>query len=372
MANNTNFILTGATGVLGSHVFYELLLIIHRNNYDGKLVLLVRSKKEKTYIQRFEELFGDKLLPDYVHEVDLERIKVNNITLIDFDLDETPKEDIKKTLNTCKFHLIHCAASVNLGNNTTAYEEIKKTNYDGTLNLIEALKDHLHKVSYISSAFAFRQLEEGGNELDYRNHYEQFKAIIEKEVFRKCEASGIDCQVLRPSIICGRLVDYPHHVIGRFLVFYLFGAFFYRIKQSTYSNLPLRITINPNSGLNIIPVDYTAKAIVRAMATDIKELNIVSSKYVPNTFTIPSLLKEVGWHNFEFVYKQPEDLNAAEKLYYRSVGPQLSNYLMAPDYDFDMDVLGELMKDIPQPDIYNHFEALCKYAVEQEFTNLLT
>ena len=98
MANNTNFILTGATGVLGSHVFYELLLIIHRNNYDGKLVLLIRSKKEKTYIQRFEELFSDKLLPDYVHEVDLERIKVNNITLIDFDLDETPKEDIKKNI----------------------------------------------------------------------------------------------------------------------------------------------------------------------------------------------------------------------------------------------------------------------------------
>lgn len=372
MKNNMHFILTGATGVLGSHVFYELLLKLHHNGYKGKIVLLLRSKKDKTYTERFEELFSDKLLPDYMLEVDIMRICRDHIALVDFDLDNAPAGDIPALLGNERYHLIHCAASVNLGNNPGAYEEIRRTNYLGTMNLIEALKDHLFKVSYISSAFAFRQMGEGGSEMAYRNHYEQFKAQIEKEVFAKCAASDIRCQVLRPSIICGRLVDYPHHVIGRFLVFYLFGAFFYRIRQSPYGRLPLRITINPNSGLNIIPVDYAAKAIVRAMDTDIRELNIVSSKYVPNTFTIPALLKEVGWNNFTFVYEVPEDLNPAEKLYYRSVGPQLSNYLMAPDYDFDVEMLAELMKDIPQPDIYTHFEDLCKYAVAQQFTNLLT
>lgn len=370
-----NFILTGVTGVLGSHIFYELMLKLHHNNYNGKIVLLLRSKSDKTYTERYEELFTDKLLPDYLKSVDISRLRDNNIELIDLDLNNITDADTT-VLNTGEqYHLIHCAASVNLGNNAAAYDEIKKTNYMGTLQLIDALRPYIFKFSYISTAFAYRPLEyadpQGYNKVEYRNHYEKFKAQTEEDIFKLCEEQGLKCQVLRPSIICGRLIDHPHHVIGRFLVFYLFGAFFYRIKQSPYGNMHLRIIINNESGLNIVAVDYAAKAIVRALDTDIKELNIVSSKYVPNTYTIPVLLKEIGWTNFEFTNTIPEDMNAAERLYYRTVGPQLNDYLLAPDYDFDVEVLSELMKDYEEPDIHTHFRDLCRYAVEQQFTNIL-
>lgn len=371
-----NFILTGVTGVLGSHIFYELLQKIHDNNYNGEIVLLLRSKNDKTHTERFEEVFTEKLLPGYLKQIDIERLRSNHVKLIDMDLQNINDADLEILSTNKRYQLIHCAASVNLGNNASAYEEIRNINYLGTQNLIQTLRPYIHQVSYISTAFAYRPMEYNEqypvmSEVAYRNYYEQFKAQMEKELFELCEGYGLKCQVLRPSIICGRLVDHPHHVIGRFLVFYLFGAFFYRIKHSNYNGMQLRITINSASGLNIVAVDYAAKAIVRAIDTDIKELNIVSSKYVPNTFTIPVLLKEIGWDTFEFTDAIPENMNAAEKMYYRTVGPQLNDYLLAPDYDFDVDILSELMKDIQEPDIYTHFEGLCRYAVEQQFNNIL-
>lgn len=370
-----NVILTGVTGVLGSHIFYELLLKLHLNGYQGTIVLLLRSKNNKSHLERYRELFTQKLLPDYLAQVDLERIQRHHIQLMDVDLGDAVSVGGEEFLTGGAYHFIHCAASTNLGNNEATYEEIKKTNYQGTLQLLRAFRPLLYKFTYISSAFAYRPAEyddpQGYSQVEFRNHYEKFKVEAEKEVFRVCEDFQLPCQVLRPSIICGRLIDHPRHVISRFLVFYLFGAFFYRIRQSPYSHLPLRIVINRSSGLNIVAVDYAAKAIVRAMDTDIRELNIASRKYVPNTFTIPALLREVGWENFEFTDTIPSDLNPAEKLYYRTVGVQLNDYLLATDYEFDIEVLTELMGDIEEPDIYSHFRDLCRYAVDQQFVNIL-
>ncbi len=377
---NNNYILTGSTGILGSHILYELMMEIHNNNYDGRIVLLLRSSKTATYSQRFSELFGDEVIPDYLKNIDMARIRHNNITLIDFDLKHIDEYEITRHLGGEKFHLIHCAASVNLGTNSYAFEEIRHNNYLGTLNLIHSLHAHLNKVSYVSTAFSLssktgRILENNTSrhEDDYRNYYEKYKVQTEQEVTEICDAYSLPHQIFRPSIICGRLVDYPHHVIPKFLVFYLFGAFFYRAKQA-YGDQHIRIVMNLSSGLNLIPVDYAAKAIVRASKTDIKELNLVSKRSVPNTFTVPEMLRQVGWTNYEFMDKMPEHMNALEKLYYRTVGAQLSNYLNTPETEdtlFNISVLNELMHDIGEPDVDSQFSELCNYAVERGFNNLL-
>src|SRR4051812_46768624 len=110
---NNNYILTGATGILGSHIMYELMLAIHNNNYEGKLVLLLRSRKDATFIQRFHELFNADAIPDYLKSIDVDRICSNNVVLIDFDL-KNFTSDITALLGDEKYALIHCAASVNL------------------------------------------------------------------------------------------------------------------------------------------------------------------------------------------------------------------------------------------------------------------
>ncbi len=90
-----NFILTGVTGVLGSHIFYELLQKIHDNNYNGEIVLLLRSKNDKTHTERFEEVFTEKLLPDYLKQIDVTRLRRDNVKLIDMDLKSINDADLK-------------------------------------------------------------------------------------------------------------------------------------------------------------------------------------------------------------------------------------------------------------------------------------
>jgi nucleoside-diphosphate-sugar epimerase len=367
-----NFILTGATGVLGSNIFYELLEKIALNHYQGQVVLLLRSKPDKTIQDRFQELLNPALIPNYLQAFDLKRLCDYHVVIFEMDLKKNIDLGDFFKLSKEKYILIHCAASVNLGNHESVFEEIKHTNYLGTLNLIQRLLPYIDKVSYISTAFAYRPPSaygeiEGSN---YRNHYEKFKAQVENEIVQICEGYGLQWQILRPSIICGRLIDYPKYVIARFLVFYMFGSFFYR-AQKAYGDVHVRILINPTSGLNLIPVDFAAKAIVRAVSTPIQSLNIVDKHYLPNTFAIPTLLGEIGYRNFELVDVMPDNQNVVEKLYYRTVGPQLSEYLLAPNYDFDMHQLNQLMFDVDLPSLQYEFAALCSYAVSHEFKNIL-
>lgn len=377
---NHNYILTGSTGILGSHILYELMLEIHNNNYEGKLVLLLRSRKEVSCTERFDELFSEEVIPGYLKTIDLDRIRRNNVTLIDFDLRYSGEIDLTDKLDGLKYHLIHCAASVNLGTNAYAFDEIKHNNYLGTLNLIHSLHAYLLKVSYVSTAFSLSnqngtlyESNTGRNEDDFRNYYEKYKVQTEHEVAQICEAYELPLQIFRPSIICGRLVDYPYHVIPKFLVFYMFSAFFYRAK-ATYGEQPIRIKMDTSSALNLIPVDYAAKAIVRALHTDIRELNVVSKKSVPNTFTIPEMFRQLNWTNYEFTDHLPANMSQMEKLYYRTVGPQLNNYLATPEVpgtEFNVSVLNELMKDIAEPDVADQFPQLLHYAFEHGFNNLL-
>ncbi len=367
MNEKNNFILTGATGVLGSHIFYELLYKIGKDNYEGEIVLLVRTRNNRSAIERARDLLVSDLIPDYLKETELDRLFTKHVTIIDADLTDLTNLKLAFSGNTKKYKLIHCAASVNLSNSNSAFDEIKSTNYQGTIDLVNTLLPNLIKVSYIGTSLSYRETEDI---TPFRNHYERFKADTETIIEELCESNGIFFQTLRPSIICGRLIDSPNYVICKFLVFYLFGAFFYRTKIG-HGEIKTRIMINPDSGLNIIPVDYAAKAIVRALDTDLKELNIVSSKYLPNTFTIPTLLNEIGWHNFELVHQMPQDLNTIEKLYYRTVGPQLTSYLTSENYPYNMSDLHILMQDIKEPDTYNEFKNLCAYAVEKEFENAL-
>ncbi len=67
-SENKNYILTGCTGILGSHIMYELMSEIHSNDYKGDLVLLIRSKKEVTIEQRFKELLTENVVPEYLQK----------------------------------------------------------------------------------------------------------------------------------------------------------------------------------------------------------------------------------------------------------------------------------------------------------------
>ncbi|WP_262710040.1 SDR family oxidoreductase [Flavobacterium psychrophilum] len=60
-------ILTGATGVLGSHIMYEILELFITNSISGKLFLITRNKGKNSAKDRINELLSSsyhlKFLP---------------------------------------------------------------------------------------------------------------------------------------------------------------------------------------------------------------------------------------------------------------------------------------------------------------------
>ena len=67
-------ILTGATGVVGSHVLYELLLQIKQGKFQGNIILLVRAniRERMSGYDRVVCILSEKFVPDYlkIYKVD--------------------------------------------------------------------------------------------------------------------------------------------------------------------------------------------------------------------------------------------------------------------------------------------------------------
>ena len=61
-------ILTGATGVLGSHIMYDILEHYINNNIDGKLYLITRNKGKVTAKERIIELLSSNYTPKILLE----------------------------------------------------------------------------------------------------------------------------------------------------------------------------------------------------------------------------------------------------------------------------------------------------------------
>ena len=78
-------ILTGATGVLGSHIMYEILELFINEKIDGKLFIIARNKGKNSALDRINELLSSDYTPKILKEKGLEKLH-NYIKIIDSDL----------------------------------------------------------------------------------------------------------------------------------------------------------------------------------------------------------------------------------------------------------------------------------------------
>lgn len=372
-----DFVLTGATGILGSHVLYELTRKCLEGEISGKLILLVRSSKTQTAQERIAKIFGKELIPDYLKEYRLEEI-LHWIRVVDVDL-----KDGGATLNTLRKHtqkavFIHMASLVDLGKKESTRWKIYENNFLPTLDLLYRCKELTCKFVFISTAFASGERDGviGDEFLNlnlkkrrFRNHYEEQKLLAEHEVSRICTENNIPFQILRPSIICGRLIDPPFFVIPKFLTFYLFGEFFYTIKtRHNGTTEKVRISLNDTGVLNIVPVDYTAKAIVKALDHDeIREMNIANQFGVSIAEIAGTILECVEYMDYDLVSAEPELKNHSEELYYKVIGEQFNLYIHSPKAEYHTRHLNTLMEEVPMPDIRQHLFDLLTYAYRNKF-----
>ncbi|MFV5689945.1 SDR family oxidoreductase [Flavobacterium sp. ZT3R25] len=369
-------ILTGATGVLGSHIMYEILELFMKNKIDGKLFLIARNKGKNSALDRINELLSSSYTPKIIKDKGIEKLH-EYIEIIDTDLDSI-QDTFSNQIEGAYF--IHSAGYVNLSTDEEQREKIFDENTKITKSLFNKFHPFIKKFIYIGTAFS-SGIRKGliANDFhslsfkpEHRNAYENAKFHSENFIAQECKKIGLPFQILRPSVIGGKMLGTENqYFIPKYMVFYLLAKFFHFTSQRKGEQENVRFIVNDDTVLNIIPVDYVAKVIVNTFERDdIEQLNIVNNKSFNMVNGLQLIMKEVGYTNFtliqnslDFKYK-----NVIEKLYYESIGKHLNPYFTTAANEYDTTLLNSIL-EIPKLD-QEAFTNMIRYARLNNFKDI--
>ena len=366
-----NCLLTGGTGIVGSHIVFEW---IHKAIVDktvNHLFVVIRDSKISAK-QRLVDILQDKSRPEFLNNYTLEDC-LEKITVIPHDLATITKDHLSQyQFDT----VIHCAGSTSLLHTSESKKKVHTQNYLVTKQLLDQLPLYVARFLYISTAYSFgiqnKKVNDAIEHYDvthFRNPYEQSKYECEQYVKETCKAKNIDAQILRPSIICGRLIDMPFYETPKFDVFYSWAIFLDKYAEKAKENF--RIWIDKKSGLNIVPVDFVSKAVLYAFLNpDIKELNIVNPRQILHKDYVGDVLESFNISSYEYIAEKPENQTIFEQLYYKSIGGLFEKYVSIPDLQFQPDLILKLIDQL-QLDItlgvHANFMNLINFSVEKKF-----
>jgi nucleoside-diphosphate-sugar epimerase len=355
---------------------YDVLEYFIHNNIQGTLFLITRKKGKVAAKERITELLSSHYTPKILSTKGTTAL-LKYIKIIDTDLAQIEKTDLEQFKDA---YFIHSAGYVNLSTDEDQKEKIFHENASLTKILFTTFSPYIKKFIYISTAFSsgvrkgliandFHNLE---FELDHRNAYENAKFHSEEFVIQQCTQLQLPYQILRPSVIGGKMLGVENrYFISKYMVFYLMAKFFHFTAQRKVAQENVRFTISENTGLNIIPVDYVSKVIVATFQrTDITQLNIVHNESFNLVKGLQLIMKEVGYTNFsilpntlDFDYK-----NTIEKLYYESIGKHLKPYLTSAANEYDTTLLNSIL-EIPKLDAES-FTDMIRYARLHNFKDI--
>lgn len=230
-------LVTGGTGIVGSHLLYSLLKenrqvrAIHRANSNIDSV----KKVFKLYTSEVDALF-------------------NKIEWVEADITNIPDLTIAFENIT---HVYHCAAFINF--DPSNYKVLKKINAEGTANVVNlCLAKKVDKICYVSSVATFGSVPKGQSinedtswNPDNKNSvYAITKYGAEMEVWRGTQ-EGLDAVIVNPGIIFG--VSPNENGSGEITKLGSRGIPFY-----------------PSGGMGIVDVQDVIKAMVTLMESQIK------------------------------------------------------------------------------------------------------
>lgn len=366
-----NCLLTGATGILGSHILFEWIKKAVVEQSVDHLYVVIRNT-HKSAQARLEEVLTADSRPAFLNSLSLEAC-LEKITVIPQDLGSLSKN----VLAAFNFDtVIHCAASTSLQHSAENKTRVHQQNFLLTQHLIEQLPAQVKHFCYISTAYSFGiQAQKVNDRMEahqvstFRNPYEQSKYESEQYVKKSCKVKQISSQILRPSIICGRLIEKPFFETPKYDVFYSWAIFLDKYAKRSMERF--RIWIDPKSGLNIVPVDFVAKAVLYALKKpEIEELNIVNPKQILHKDYVGKVLESFNIKTYEYIDRKPEGLSFFENLYYKSIGSLFEQYVSIPDLQFQPDQILKLIEKL-QLDltlgVHENFMNLINYSVEKRF-----
>ena len=370
-------ILTGATGVLGSHIMYEILeLFIKKPNLNNKLYIIARNNGKNSAENRINDLLSSYYTPKILQNIGLNELN-KYIEIISFDIVVNEELFLEKIKGA---YLIHSAGYVNLSTDEELKEKIFDENVQLTKTLFSVLHPHIKKFIYIGTAFSsgIRKglIDTDFHNLDFtpehRNTYEYAKFHSENFIAKECSVIGLPFQILRPSVIGGKMLGTENNFfIPKYMVFYLLAKFFHFTAKRKGKQEKIRFIVNNETSLNIIPVDYVAKVVVNTFEKDdVEQLNIVNKKSFSMIKGLELIMNEVGYTNFTFIANDLnfEYKNSVEKMYYESIGKHLKPYFISDANEYDTAVLNSIL-EIPKLD-NEDFTNLIRYAISNNFQDI--
>ena len=181
-------LVTGATGLVGSHLLVQLL----QENEEVKA--LFRSEKQ---IEKVKNVFA------FHHQTAL----FDKINWVKGDITDIPSLEIAFEKVT---HVYHCAALISFDPNDE--EELRKINIEGTANVVNCCIDFgVKKLCYVSSIAALGDTKEHEiiiteetewNPEELHSDYAITKYGAEMEVFRGHQ-EGLEVVIVNPGVIFG-------------------------------------------------------------------------------------------------------------------------------------------------------------------------
>ena len=183
-------LVTGGTGLVGSHLLAELvkekdkIRAIHRKSSDLNAVKHVF----KYYYKNFDEKF-------------------NQIEWIEADLNDIPS--LEKAFKSIDY-VYHCAAIVSF--NKKDYQAMRKTNIEGTANMVNlAIAHKIKKFGFVSSIATIEKNSKANKLITEKNEWNKetnnygyaiTKYGAEMEVWRGTQ-EGLDVFIVNPGVILG-------------------------------------------------------------------------------------------------------------------------------------------------------------------------
>lgn len=270
------FVLTGATGFLGSHLLAALI----QQGY--RVAVLGRSSAAASLSVRISTLlewFGLQQLANRVETFESDFLR----PLCGLS------PDSYQELCARKGQIIHCCSDTRFG------EQIRResvaANVESLAEIITLARNSsapwLH---YVSTAYAAGTSssycpEEAVSGTGFVNVYEETKARAEEEISRECRKQGTPYTIIRPSIVYGdsrtgranRFNALYSHVKSLYYLKEIYlndlrhhggakaGACGISLDEQGVLRLPLRVAVARTGRVNLIPVDYFVAATLAIM-----------------------------------------------------------------------------------------------------------
>ena len=254
---NRTVLITGATGIMGSWILGEAL----DRGYEP--IVIMRDSDARRAHQRLEAVLQLVRREEHLGKV---RMLSGDTQKPDLGLRPEVVAELRGTLGG----MVHCAACTSFNPRDDA--ELWATNVGGVANVLHFLSGCGIPLYHVSTAYVAGKRRGHGleSELDlnqeFHNTYERSKCESEQLVRAAMIRGSVKAAIFRPGILVGATEDGR---ITQFLNFYQFLRFIdFAATVGARRRERLRVKANPFGTKNLVPADWSAKALWHIIETE--------------------------------------------------------------------------------------------------------